>query len=77
MPFVLAMGLPTSGLETAIRNDASIVGRFLDQFHGGHYRIINTCKERTYDYSKFHHQVSLEAELPTYSACLGKGIPVA
>jgi phosphatidylinositol-3,4,5-trisphosphate 3-phosphatase and dual-specificity protein phosphatase PTEN len=45
---VIAMGWPSVGLEALYRNPVTQVRTFLENRHGGHYRIWNLCVERDY-----------------------------
>ncbi|KAL6063095.1 Phosphatidylinositol-3,4, 5-trisphosphate3-phosphatase, putative, variant 4 [Balamuthia mandrillaris] len=53
---VIAMGFPSEKIEGMFRNPMSEVQRFLELFHGGHYRVYNLCSERGYDPQKFKGQ---------------------
>ncbi|CAI2382612.1 unnamed protein product [Moneuplotes crassus] len=53
---IIAMSFPAVGFEKMYRNAMSDVVTYLDQNHGGHYRVYN-MSGRTYDYSKFHGEV--------------------
>eukprot|EP01083_Nonionella_stella_P207411 753498_1 len=55
---VIAMSLPSSGLEKLYRNPIQDVVTFMDENHGDHYMIFDLCLERSYDYSLFHNRVT-------------------
>lgn len=55
-PNVIAMGLPSSGMEATYRNDIDTVSRMLNEFHERYYMIWN-LSQCTYDYSKFDNRV--------------------
>ena len=54
---VIAMSLPSTGLEKYYRNPINDVVKFMDQHHGNHYMIFDLCLERSYDHSLFHNRV--------------------
>lgn len=49
---VIAMGLPSEGLESYYRNDIEEVSQFLRERHGENYKVWN-LSERDYDVGKF------------------------
>lgn len=49
LPRVIALGLPSSSLESWYRNPLSEVRAFLDDQHGGRYAMVNLCDERDYN----------------------------
>ena len=51
------MSFPSKGLMAWYRNHIQDVANFLDETHGGHYKVYNLCSERTYDNKKFHNNV--------------------
>ena len=53
---IIAMGLPSSGLEGTYRNPMGEVQRFLETKHCGKYMVFN-ISERSYDAGKFEHRV--------------------
>jgi len=52
---VLAMGFPSTGVESIYRNSLSEITRFFDEEHHNQVKIYNLCieKKRIYDKSKF------------------------
>jgi phosphatidylinositol-3,4,5-trisphosphate 3-phosphatase/dual-specificity protein phosphatase PTEN len=58
-PQIIAMGIPSEGVEAVYRNPMAESQRFFDTYHTGNYRIYNLCAEssRQYDKSKFDNQV--------------------
>jgi len=47
---LIGMSAPASGfVEAAFRNDFSTLRLFLEERHGGHYRVYNLCSERGED----------------------------
>lgn len=49
------MGYPAPDIiEGIYRNRLEDVYKFMEENHGGHYRIYNLCQERSYDINKFH-----------------------
>lgn len=54
---VIAMSLPSTGLEKYYRNPINDVVKFMDQHHSNHYMIFDLCLERSYDHSLFHDRV--------------------
>ena len=61
------MGLPAEGLEGIYRNRMESVASFLDKQHPGHYLIIN-LSQSSYDYSKFHNNVTSNLGFPDHHA---------
>ena len=57
LPHVIAMSWPSEKVEAMYRNHIDVVARFLDERHLSKYMVYNLCSERSYDESKFHHQV--------------------
>jgi protein-tyrosine phosphatase len=55
-PQVIAMGLPSSGVESLYRTPITEVSRFLDEQHFGRYLVFNVS-EREYDCRHFHNRV--------------------
>ncbi|OHT09469.1 hypothetical protein TRFO_04547 [Tritrichomonas foetus] len=55
-PRIIAMGLPSSGIESWYRNSGKEVSALLDSKHHGHYTVFN-LSERNYDTSIFHDNV--------------------
>jgi len=53
------MGYPSENIEGMYRNPLHEVQRLLETLHRDHYKLYNLCSERHYDYSKFHHRVSV------------------
>jgi protein-tyrosine phosphatase len=53
---IIAMGIPASGVETAYRNSAVDVARFLHKYHSHRFVVLN-CSLKSYDYSRFDNQV--------------------
>jgi len=58
------MAFPASGLEATYRNAIDDVASMLDHYHGTNFMIWN-LSGRSYDYSKFNHQV-LEFYFPDH-----------
>eukprot|EP00935_MAST-01C_sp_MAST-1C-sp1_P002026 g2026.t1 len=58
-PQIIAMGIPSEGVEAVYRNPMAESQRFFDTYHAGNYRIYNLCAEssRQYDKGKFNDQV--------------------
>ena len=54
---VIAMGFPSSGMESWYRNPVDDVRDFLESRHAGHYRIWNLCSERAYGVGHFPCEV--------------------
>jgi protein-tyrosine phosphatase len=52
-PQIVAMGFPSTGLESAYRNPLGEVQRFLLQRHNHRFRVYNLCSERAYAASEF------------------------
>lgn len=52
--YVVALGYPAGGVETAIRNSREDVIRFFKQKHGINVKIYNLCieKSKRYDQSE-------------------------
>lgn len=49
------MGYPAPDIiEGIYRNRLEDVYKFMEESHGGHYKIYNLCQERSYDINKFH-----------------------
>ena len=48
-PRIIAMGYPSTNLESLYRNKLEDVQNFFFQRHPGHYKIYNLCKERKYE----------------------------
>jgi phosphatidylinositol-3,4,5-trisphosphate 3-phosphatase/dual-specificity protein phosphatase PTEN len=57
-PRIIAMGYPSSGVESMYRNPRMAVKKFLDQAHDSHYKVYNLCIEREYDISFFYERVA-------------------
>ncbi|XP_030246427.1 phosphatidylinositol 3,4,5-trisphosphate 3-phosphatase and dual-specificity protein phosphatase PTEN-like [Drosophila navojoa] len=58
-PKITAMGYPAPDIiEGIYRNRLEDVYKFMEENHGGHYRIYNLCQERSYDINKFHGNVA-------------------
>eukprot|EP00767_Chilomastix_cuspidata_P002866 gnl/Chilomastix_cuspidata/2995.p1 GENE.gnl/Chilomastix_cuspidata/2995~~gnl/Chilomastix_cuspidata/2995.p1 ORF type:complete len:331 (+),score=189.54 gnl/Chilomastix_cuspidata/2995:80-1072(+) len=55
-PRIIAMGFPATGVESLYRNKYTEALKFLDEKHGGHYRVYNLCSEDSHQYpSDFFH----------------------
>lgn len=50
---VIAMGYPSSSLESMYRNSMPDVQKFFQSKHHGHYKLYNLCCERSYPSSCF------------------------
>jgi phosphatidylinositol-3,4,5-trisphosphate 3-phosphatase/dual-specificity protein phosphatase PTEN len=50
---IIAMGLPSTGVESQYRNPIEEVVRFLEEHHKGKYKVFNLCMERQYDPAVF------------------------
>ena len=50
---VIAMGYPSSSIESTYRNPMSEVQRFLNSKYENHYKVYNLCQEKSYDESSF------------------------
>ncbi|XP_023163840.2 phosphatidylinositol 3,4,5-trisphosphate 3-phosphatase and dual-specificity protein phosphatase PTEN isoform X2 [Drosophila hydei] len=58
-PKIIAMGYPAPDIiEGIYRNRLEDVYKFMEESHGGHYKIYNLCQERSYDINKFHGNVA-------------------
>ncbi|KAI8365899.1 protein-tyrosine phosphatase-like protein [Radiomyces spectabilis] len=55
---IIAMSFPSDGLEGFYRNAFRDVKRFLDNRHGGHYKVFNLRSEKLYDGKRFEAPVS-------------------
>ncbi|GIQ88855.1 hypothetical protein KIPB_011198, partial [Kipferlia bialata] len=57
---IIAMGFPSTGLESSYRNPWGKLVGFLDERHPGSYRVYNLCieKDRQYDADIFHGNVA-------------------
>ncbi|KAL6072071.1 Phosphatidylinositol-3,4,5-trisphosphate 3-phosphatase [Balamuthia mandrillaris] len=62
---IIAMALPSEGLEKSYRNNVDDVARLLEEKHLGRYMIYN-LSERSYDYSKFHNRVHTWCSWPDH-----------
>lgn len=53
---LILMAYPASGLATLWRNDRKVVRRFLDERHGGKWRVFNFCPrdENEYEGGEFY-----------------------
>ena len=47
---VIAMGVPSVGMEMCYRNPADQTVDFLEERHGGKYMVYNLCSEKKYNY---------------------------
>jgi phosphatidylinositol-3,4,5-trisphosphate 3-phosphatase/dual-specificity protein phosphatase PTEN len=58
---IIAMGFPAQGVESLYRNSLAQVHQFLEERHGGNYKIYNLCREesRQYDKSLFDGRVEV------------------
>jgi phosphatidylinositol-3,4,5-trisphosphate 3-phosphatase/dual-specificity protein phosphatase PTEN len=58
-PQIIAMGIPSEGVEAVYRNPMAESQRFFDTYHKDNFRIYNLCAEssRQYDKTKFANQV--------------------
>jgi len=50
---IIAMGYPSSGVESLIRNNMKDVQRFLRTKYPGHHKVYNLCCERKYNDDAF------------------------
>jgi phosphatidylinositol-3,4,5-trisphosphate 3-phosphatase/dual-specificity protein phosphatase PTEN len=50
-PKVIAMGIPSNGIEAVYRNSMSEMVRFFEHYHQGHYKIYNLCAEPSRQYT--------------------------
>ena len=76
---VIAMGYPSSGLESYYRNPTDNVRSFLEERHAGHYRIWNLCSEREYGPGSFPCEIERFAwadHTPPPLALVRKDYPV-
>ena len=60
-PRIIAMGLPSSGIESIYRNKEEMVAQLLTERHGTNFMIYN-LSGRTYTYELFNHQVRVAKE---------------
>jgi len=54
---IIAMGFPSSNMESVYRNSIDDVVDFLTKRHNAKYMVYNLCSEKSYDHSKFNDQV--------------------
>ena len=54
---LIAMSVPSKGMESWYRNPMQKVADFLDLHHPSRYMIFDTCFERSYPEDVFHNQV--------------------
>ena len=61
-PRILAMALPSTGIEGAIRNSRQQVLEHLKQYHEDRYLVFNLCAESRYQYDRsvFSHKLAPE-----------------
>ncbi|CAG9333132.1 unnamed protein product [Blepharisma stoltei] len=64
-PRIVAMSIPGEGVHKLYRNSLSSVSKYLNERHGGKYRILN-LSGISYDYSKFSDSVKEFAWLDHY-----------
>ena len=55
---VIAMSLPSTGVERYFRNPVRDVAAFMDAHHAGHYMLFDLCLERAYDAVLFGGRVT-------------------
>lgn len=55
-PNIIAMGVPSRGINALYRNDENEVAEFLKERHQGKFMIWNLA-QKEYDLSLFEHQV--------------------
>ena len=53
-PRIIAMSFPDTGLNRLIRNDISEVEQYLDEHHGGCYRVYNLTRDCYDKKTRFH-----------------------
>ena len=59
LPSMIALGLPSTGVEQIYRNPISEVRQFMDKYHPRRYVVVNLCDEREYSDEEFPDAVVL------------------
>lgn len=66
-PCIIAMSYPTAGLDRIIRNDISEVEQFLNERHGGYYRVYNLTRDN-YDRENRFNSNCVQVPLDDHTA---------
>ena len=53
---IIAMGLPSTSIESLYRNNMEDVKRFFNKRHPKHHKIYNLCEEKNYPKNTFYQQ---------------------
>jgi hypothetical protein len=64
-PRILAMALPSTGIDGALRNSRQQVLNYLHQYHSDRYLVFNLCHEQRYQYDRsvFSHKGAPEGAI--------------